>query len=226
VALIRRYTGFRFPTAQDKDALAAWLRTQSAPEAPTDTALCECAYTRLRALHIELPTEAELQRIVRAALHGFFQDVHQRVAARLSETMRTALDQLLVVPSGESQSAFEHLKAEPSAPGIKPLQQEIAKLQTLRALGVPTDAFADLPWKVLQQLKRRAQNEHASKMREHPPTIRAALLACFVHLRTMEVLDDVVRMMLEIIRRIDTQTEKHLQKELLRDINPTTTFEY
>jgi TnpA family transposase len=222
VALIRHYTGFRFPTAQDKDALATWLRTQSAPESPTDAELCECAYTRLQALHIELPTEAEMQRIVRAALHGFFQDVHQRVAARLSETVRTALDQLLVVPSGESQSAFEHLKAEPSAPGIKPLQQEIAKLQTLRALGVPTDAFADLPWKVLQLLKRRAQNEHASKMREHPPTIRAALLACFVHLRTMEVLDDVVRMILEIVRRIDTQTEKHLQKELLRDIKRVT----
>ena len=129
VALIRHYTGFRFPTAQDKDALEAWLRTQSAPEAPTDAELCECAYTRLRALHIELPTEAELQRIVRAALHGFFQDVHQRVTARLSETVRTALDQLLVVPPDESQSAFERLKAEPSAPGIKPLQHEIAKLQ-------------------------------------------------------------------------------------------------
>jgi len=222
VALIRHYTGFRFPTAQDKDALETWLRTQSAPEAPTDVELCECAYTRLRALHIELPAEAELQRIVRAALHGFFQDVHQRVTARLTETVRTALDHLLIVPSGASQSTFEHLKTDPSAPGIKPLQQEIAKLQTLRALGVPPEAVADLPWKVLQLLKRRAQHEHASKMREHPPIIRFALLACFVHLRTMEVLDDVVRMMLEIIRRIDTQTEKHLQKELLRDIKRVT----
>src|SRR2546427_4622180 len=93
VALIRHSTGCRFPTAQDKDALETWLRTQSAPEAPTDAELCECAYTRLRALHIELPAQAELHRIVRAALHGFFQDVHQRVTARLSETVRTALDQ-------------------------------------------------------------------------------------------------------------------------------------
>jgi hypothetical protein len=34
----------------------------------------------------------------------------------------------------------------------------------------------------------------------------------------MEVTDDVVRMMLEIIRRIETQTEKHLHRALLRDI--------
>jgi hypothetical protein len=117
-ALIRHYTGFRFPTTQDKDALETWLRTQSAPEVPTDAELSECAYAYLRALYIELPAEAELQRIVRTALHGFFQDVHQRVAARLSETVQTALDQLLVVPSGESQSAFEHWKAEPSAPRV------------------------------------------------------------------------------------------------------------
>jgi hypothetical protein len=43
-------------------------------------------------------------------------------------------------------------------------------------------------------------------------------MACFISVRTMEVTDDVVRMMLEMIRCIDTQTEKHLQKTLLRDI--------
>jgi hypothetical protein len=43
-------------------------------------------------------------------------------------------------------------------------------------------------------------------------------MICFIYIRTMEVTDDVVRMLLEIIRRVETQTEKHLHKELLRDI--------
>jgi len=55
-------------------------------------------------------------------------------------------------------------------------------------------------------------------MRVHPAPTRYALMACFLHARTMEVTDDVVRLRLEIIRRMDTQTEKHLQKALLRDI--------
>jgi hypothetical protein len=38
----------------------------------------------------------------------------------------------------------------------------------------------------------------------------------------MNVIDHVVRMMLEIIRRIDTQTDKHLHKELCRDIKRVT----
>ena len=74
LALIRQHTGFRFPTGQDKHALEMWLRLHEAPEAPTEEELCECAYARLRAFGIELPAEAELRRIVRAALHGFFDD--------------------------------------------------------------------------------------------------------------------------------------------------------
>jgi TnpA family transposase len=222
LALIRQQTGWRFPTADDKQQLERWLRTQGAPTAPTEEELCECAYARLRGLHIELPAERELQRIVRAALHGFFQDVYQRITARLSETVRTALDALLVIGSEETLSAFEHLKAEPASSGIKPLHQEITRLQQLRALNVPAEAFTTVPFQVLQLLKRRAHNDHASKMREHPPAIRFALLACFIHLRTMEVIDDTVRMTLEVIRRIETQTEKHLEKTLLKDIKRVT----
>ena len=105
---------------------------------------------------------------------------------------------------------------------MKPLQEEAAKLQTLRALGVPAEALATAHFKVLQLLKRRATNESAGEMRAHPDPIRSAPMACFIHVRTMEVTDDVVRMLLEMIRRIERQTEKHLHRELLRDIKPVT----
>jgi hypothetical protein len=156
LALIRQHTAFRYPTGQDKRELEQWLRTQGAQDAPTEDELQECAYTRLRTLAIELPAEQELQRIVRAALHGFFQDLYARITTYLSEEVRTALDQLLLVMPGETQSRFEQLKAEPSAPGVKHLQEEITRLETLRALGVPAEALAVVPWKVLQTLKRRA----------------------------------------------------------------------
>jgi hypothetical protein len=218
VALIRSHTGFRFSIGPDKQALENWLRTHGAPEAPTEEDWCECAYARLRALGIELPAESELRRMVRAALHSFFDDLYQQVTAQLSNAVRATLDALLVVGPDETPSAFDQLKAEPSTPGVKHLQKEVAKLRTLRAIGVPTEACATVPFKVLQILKRRATNERAGEMRAHPDPIRYALMACFIHVRTMDVTDDVVHMMLEVIRRIETQTEKHLHKELLQDI--------
>lgn len=216
--LIRQSTGWRFPTAQDKQALETWLQTQAAPIAPTEADLQECAYRHLRTLGIELPAERELQRMVRTALHGFFYTLYHQITVRLTDPVRAALDALLVVGSDETHSVFDQLKADPAAPGIKPLQHEIAKLHTLRALNVPPEALAGVSDPVLHLLTRRAANERAGEMRAHPAAIRYALLACFMHQRTMEVIDHVVRMMLEIIRRIDTQTDKHLQKELCRDI--------
>ena len=113
-------------------------------------------------LGIELPARHEFHRIVQAALRGFFQDVYDRVTARLSASS-------LVPPwmhsswwsSEETQSLFDQLKAEPAAPGVKHLQQEVTKLQTLRRLALPAEALADVPLKVLQLFKRRAHNEDA-----------------------------------------------------------------
>ena len=218
LALIRQYLGIRFPTGQDKAELEVWLRTEAARDAPTDADLHECAYAQLRSLGIELPAERELSRLVRAALQSFFHDLYERVAARLPGVVRANLDQLVEVAPDASQSEFDQLKAGPSGPGVNNLHKEIAKLQALRAIGISEEALAKVPFKVLQTLKQRAQNEHASKMREHPAPIRYALMACFIRLRMMEVTDDAVRMMMEVIQRIDTQTEKQLHKELLQDI--------
>jgi TnpA family transposase len=222
VALIRQHTGWRAPTADDKAQLEQWLRVEGTRDATTAEELLEQTYGRLRQLQIELPAEQELHRLVHAALHAFFHEVYQRITARLSPTVCAALDALVVVGPEETHSLFDRLKAEPAAPGVKNLQQELTKLDTLRTIGVPAEACADVPFKVLQTLKRRVHNEDASKMRAHPAPIRYALLACFVSVRTMEVIDDAVRMTLEVIRRIDTQTEKHFEKTLLQDIKRVT----
>jgi hypothetical protein len=41
-------------------------------------------------------------------------------------------------------SSFEHLKSDPAAPGVKTLQQEIVKRQSLRVLRMPAEALADV----------------------------------------------------------------------------------
>ncbi len=118
---------------------------------------------------INCETEHLGNPIERFALHGFFQDLYTRITTHLSQEVRTALDQLLLVTPGETQSRFEQLKAEPSAPGVKHLQEEITKLQTLRALDIPAEALAVVPCKVLQTLKHRASNEHAGEMQSPFP---------------------------------------------------------
>jgi hypothetical protein len=54
-----------------------------------------------------LSGQPALHRIVQAALRGFFQDVYDRVAVRLSASLRTALDALLVAGPEATPSLVE-----------------------------------------------------------------------------------------------------------------------
>jgi TnpA family transposase len=218
IALIRKHIGWRFPTARDKEELEQWLRSESAKVAPMEEELLERAYERLRALRIELPAEMELRRLVNTALNGFFQDFYQRISARLSENVRAGIDRLLVVASEEAVSPFDKLKAAPAAPGVDNLKKEIEKLQQLHGLGITADTLTEIPVKTLRLLSRRVKNERASEMRDHPAAIRYTLMACFIHVRMTEVTDNITRMMLELVRKLATQTEKHLHRELLQDL--------
>jgi hypothetical protein len=197
LSLIRQHTGWRFPTRHDKEELEHWLRTEAAFAAFTTAQLFMAACQRLRTLHIELPTADELERGVNAALSGFFQDIHHRIATAIPSVVRQRMDSLLLVAEAKTVSLFETLKAEPGKPGVDNLQTEITKLQVIRAVGLEETPFVGVPWKVLQMLKRRASNEKASEMREHPEGIRYALLGCFLYLRSLEVTDDVTRMAIE-----------------------------
>jgi Domain of unknown function (DUF4158) len=217
LAQIRRYTGWHFPTAQDKEGLENWLRNHATKEAHTADALFDSACERLRTLRVELPAEGELDRIINAALKGFFQDVHQRISDALAP-VRACIDSLLVVPESAAVSAFEVLKADPGKAGVENLQAGIEKLTRIRAVGVSNEPFASVPWKVLQMLKRRASKETASEMRDHSDVIRYALMACFLYVRAMEVTDEVTRMAIDLIHRMDTRSEKQLRREFLADL--------
>ena len=218
LAVIRQHTGFRFPTAEDKENLEIWLRQKGAFDSYTFSDLFDSAIHRLRYLQIELPAEKELTRVVNAALGGFFYDAHHQIKSGLSVEICEKIDQLLIVPEGNAVSTFEKIKASVGPVGLKSLHKEIIKLQILRSVGITSEVFTGIPFKVIKILERRAKNETAWEMRRHPSEIRYGLMACFTHISTMEVIDSIVEMFMAIIHRIDVRAEKQRDKELLKDI--------
>jgi len=88
--------------------------------------------------------------------------------AAIPPDVRSHMDNLLLVSESAVISGFENLKADPGRPGVDNFQGEIGKLRAIRAIGLRAEPFAEVPWKVLQMFKRRATNEKASEMREHP----------------------------------------------------------
>src|SRR5262249_12616380 len=58
----------------------------------------------------------------------------------------------------------------------------------------------------------------ASEMREHPDEIRYALMGCFLHVRAMEVTDEVTSMAIELIHRLDVRSENLIHREWLNEL--------
>ena len=92
LAQIRTFTGWRFPTAADKQNLEERLRREEAEVAITSEKLLDAACCRFRELHIELPAEPELHRLVNAALNGYFHDLYQHLTAQMPAEVRARMD--------------------------------------------------------------------------------------------------------------------------------------
>jgi hypothetical protein len=54
--------------------------------------------------------------------------------------------------------------------------EEIAKLEQLRALGLPPELFAGVPRRVLHVYRQRAVVEEPCELRRHPASLRLTLL--------------------------------------------------
>ena len=155
--------------------------------------------------------------MVRTALQGFFHDIYTRVTAgcrrRSGAHWITSMSVAPVGPNRCLTSSYCSCRA-----WDEPLEEVCTTLQTLRATGVPADALADCRRKSSDAESGGGTTKMPGRCGRIRPLSATPCMACFIHVRTMEVTDDAVRMLLEIIRRMDTQTEKYLQKELLRDI--------
>jgi hypothetical protein len=87
--------------------------------------LRDAACRRLREPRIQLPAEPELQRLVNAALNGYFHDLYERVTAPMTAEVRSRMNELLVVPKEKALSRFELLKADAATAGIENMGNEI-----------------------------------------------------------------------------------------------------
>ena len=232
-AIIRDFLGITEATVKDAENLTAWLSTQVLAYDLKPESLEIAASERLHHLKIEPPTQERLQRIVRSAIRSFEDDFCNKTAQQLVSPVRTKLDELLETTSesnnseeqGETESTVPHntpsslaiLKSDPGRIGLDSLISEAAKLEQLRQLELPNNLFGGISNKVLQIYKQRVAVEPPRELRRHPDSRRYTLLSAFCWLRTQEITDKLVELLIQIIHRINSRAERRVSKELLDD---------
>ena len=227
-AQIRQHVGFREATVADGQALIPWLCAQVLPVTRRPEHLKEAVYQRCRDLRIEPPTSERIDRLIGSAVQTFETSLGHRVLQRLSVTTQQGLEALLAPTEAPASSptsspepdraVLQELRADPGRATLENLLHEIAKLERVRALQLPTDLFEDLTPHVLRAYYQRVAVEEPYELRRHPTPLRTLLLAAFCHLRGRELTDQLVELLIELIHRIGARAERRVERELLEDL--------
>ena len=228
-AQIRDALGFRKATSQDAQDLTQWLYQQVVPHDHHLEHLKAAVFQRCRELHIEPPTPLRIDRIIRSALRSYEEQFCRTISEALPHATRTALDDLIAtivasdnesaddVPDGTGYSVFQELKSDVGRASLKNLLNTIAKLQRLRQLHLPANLFQNISHKVIDQYQQRAAAEPPRELRRHPAATRYTLLAAFCWLRSQEITDTLVDLLMQIVHRIGVKAERKVDKALLAD---------
>ena len=231
-AEIRALLGFREAGVADAEALVPWLRDHAVARTRDPVELTAEAEARCRALRIEPPTPDRVARIVRAAVRAYEDGHTAAVHARLTPAMRASLDALLqpagpegtgeaedtAMSEGRADAPLIHLRAGPGRASVASLRDELARLGTIRRIGLPADLFADWSLQELEACRQRVAVEAPHELRRHPEAARHAWLAAYAHLRGRAVTDTLVDLLIETVHHIGARAESKVEQELLDDL--------
>jgi TnpA family transposase len=230
-AEIRDYLDFRTATIQDAHELVAWLLTQDVVYDRRIDHVTTAVYARCRELRLEPPTPDRIDRLVRSAMHTAEERLCTTILARLPPPVVAELDRLLEPGTTEAPDAppapmddlpLHSLKTDPGRVSLESVLATIAKLQRLRRVGLPSALFHDVPPKLVTTYRNRAAAEPPRELRAHPAAIRYTLLAALCSLRSREITDNLVDLLIGIVHKIGVKAEHKVEQELLEDLKRVT----
>lgn len=169
-----------------------------------------------------------VDRLIRSAIRTYETNFFESTLPLLLPETTAEIDLLLSTVSttdsmgstGEqverTTSALNDLKADPGRVGLESVLI-VTKLQTLRQLKLPSNLFVGVSPKILQTYKQKVASESPGELRSRPPAIRYTLIAAFCYLRSQEITDGLVELLLTIVHRLGTKAETKVEKELMAD---------
>lgn len=217
LSIIRGHLGFRYLESKDYSDLSEWLEIHC-NLFPSQKELLTAAVKRCRDCRLELPREKELRRLVHSARKKFFQDLYQGVSSRMEPHIRDQIEACFE-PSETGSTLYDWMKSSPGQLGMKTILEEVKKLKFIRGFNIDVvRCFPATSSKVIQVLRDRARAEDAYQMQRHPLPVRVTLMAALLLARQSEITDHIVRIFLELIRRIEKKADRTLEKEITGNI--------
>ncbi len=227
---IRTFFGFREPTSADAEELTTWLRDHAVPESRDREHLTGSLEAECRRRSLEPPVTDRVERIVRAAVHGYEERFFEQVHAKLSPLTRTRLDALLQAADANdvdeeasaTRAVINALRDDAGRVGVNSIRDEMAKLEVIRKLELPPELFDHARPGELELYRQRVAVETPRELRRHPEQQRFTWLAAFAYLRGRAITDTLIDLLIDTVHRINAKAERRVSDALLEDLKRVT----
>lgn len=190
---------------------------------------------------IEPPTAAQVNAMIRSALHQADERAVAEVAARLAraEGVVRRLDALVFTDltggtgqvdaaavdgdtgsddeDDDVESVLADIKAHPGNVSLNSLLDEISKLKQVRAVGVTEKVFTGIGVQVVGAWRARASASSPSHLRRFDAPVRHVLLAALLFQRQREITDTLLELLNSTVHRINARAEKKVTEAFVAE---------
>lgn len=224
-AEIREFFGFTECSVADQADATDWLVAEvTEVERRAEQVRAELLGW-LRGRRLEPPTAGRMDRIMRSALERGEARLMERVAALLTEEARARLNELVFGVPDELAESVERedpardvlvwVKSDPGRLSLNTMLDEIAKLETIRAIGLPPELLVWVAPKIVSGWRARAAVQSPSHFRGFAPTTRWVLLSALLVEREREITDTLVELLISTVHTINARADRRVTEEMV-----------
>ena len=223
---IRNFLHFRPANTKDFNDLHRWLIENTLPKEKDERQLKQKLYQHLQILKIEPPSPGRIERLLKSAQRQFEAKFYESILEKLPQACQVELDKLIGTQEDSytldpDEIPLNQLKAESGSVSVNSLLSELVKLDNLQKIGIPEQLFSNLPQTAIERYRLRVETESLTELRRHPKTVQYTLLAAFCWLRSQEVIDTIIELLIQLVHRIDTRAQKRVSDEVLTQLKST-----
>ena len=165
----------------------------------------------------------QLDRYIRSALHTFELTLFQRVNDLLSDKCKENLLNLVIKREEQEADSYylHHLKQDAGGTNLASVLEEVAKLNRILEIGLPSLLLHIAP-PTLGKYKTRIMGEAPSEIRDHKEPVKLAMLAIFFQIRGQEITDNLADLLIQVIHKIGRRSEDKVNNKLISELKKVT----
>ena len=190
---LRSYLGYQLFDEEKRSRLEDHLRMQLA-QGVLPSQLLQHAEDFLRFWKIVLPSPSTLGRLASAVGSTGRQEILERIAARLTEPIAEAIDNLLTVEEGAARSPLFDFKEYPPEATPATILSYLERCTLLESIGVDQIDLGGFSSALLEHLSELAHKYDVQALKRFSQATRRAMVACFLTDAEKTLLDHVVTM--------------------------------